>query len=152
MGRQSRLKAQRRVAPPPPVGKRAMSSQKKTIYVVTLAVAIVGLIAAGVLALTQNVTSKVPRVSQRSAGNIRSSCHACARAAQNDAKGHVRSMRRNVRARLQIDNRGRPFRRARRARARLVVRHRTSIALRAPCASRLRCRRARVKLRRATHP
>jgi peroxiredoxin len=60
MGRQSRLKAQRRVAPPLTVGTGRAASQKKTIYTVTLGVAIVGLIAAGVLALTQRVTSKVP--------------------------------------------------------------------------------------------
>ncbi len=60
MGRQSRLKAQRRVAPPPPVGKRGGSSPKKVILTVTLALAIVGLIAAGVLAVTRGVTSKAP--------------------------------------------------------------------------------------------
>jgi peroxiredoxin len=60
MGRQSRLKAERRVAPPPPVGKRGGSSPKKVIFAVTLVLAIVALIAAGVLAVTRGVSSKAP--------------------------------------------------------------------------------------------
>jgi peroxiredoxin len=60
MGRQSRLKAQRRVAPPPPVGTRPASSPKKVIFAATLGLAIIALVAAGVLAVTRGVTSKAP--------------------------------------------------------------------------------------------
>ena len=81
MGRQSRLKAQRRVAPPPPVGKRGASSQKKNIYIVTLVLAIVGLIAAGVLALTQNVTSKAPPPAASIAASDRNAPQSLIRAA-----------------------------------------------------------------------
>jgi peroxiredoxin len=60
MGRQSRLKAERRAAPPPPVRSRGGSSPKKVVFTVTLALAIVALIAVGVLAVTRGVTSKAP--------------------------------------------------------------------------------------------
>jgi peroxiredoxin len=59
MGRQSRLKAERRLPPPPPA-IRPDRKAKTVVFAVTLALAIVGLIVAGVLAVTHGVTSTVP--------------------------------------------------------------------------------------------
>jgi thiol-disulfide isomerase/thioredoxin len=60
MGKKSRLKAQRRVAKAPPVRSRRRSSPKTVVYTVTLVLAILGLIGAGVLAFTHKVTSSEP--------------------------------------------------------------------------------------------
>jgi len=59
MGRQSRLKAERRLLASAPAG-RANRKAKTVILSVTLAFAIVGLIVAGVLAVTRGVKTHVP--------------------------------------------------------------------------------------------
>ena len=57
MGRQSRLKADRRAAP---TVERPVRKAKTVIFTVTLALAIVALVGVGVLAVTHKVTSSAP--------------------------------------------------------------------------------------------
>ncbi len=81
MGRQSRLKAERRSAAPLPLGGRPASSSKTRIYAITLALAIVALIAAGVLAATSGVTSKVPPPASSDSASDRNAPQSLVRAA-----------------------------------------------------------------------